>query len=150
VAGFPHAKASRPDLDDPWGAWYSCAVPGEVPLQPIPESDVANGRVLAAVAYLPGLCFLSLFAAPENRYVGFHARQGFLLFLVEVIVWVAFGIYDASLGRIPILGFLVGAALRFGIGFTLLGTTLYGMLKGATGEMIRMPFLGDAIEKVPF
>jgi len=125
-------------------------VSGEVPPQPIPESDIANGRVLAAVAYLPGLCFLSLFGAPENRYVGFHARQGFLLFLVETIVWVAFMIYDASLGRIPVLGFLVGAVLRFVIGFTLLGATVYGMLKGATGEMVRMPFLRDAIEKVPF
>jgi len=125
-------------------------VPGDNPPQPIPENDIANGRVLAAVAYLPGLCFLSLFAAPGNRYVGFHARQGFLLFLVEVIVWVSFQIYDASLGRIPVLGFLVGAVLRFGIGFTLLGATLYGMVKGATGEMVRMPFLGDAIEKVPF
>lgn len=123
---------------------------GETPPQPISETEIASGKVLAAVAYLPGFCFLGLFAAPENRYVGFHARQGFLLFMVEVIVWVAFGIYDASLGRIPIVGFLVGAVLRFVFGFTLLGATLYGMLKGATGEMVRMPFLGDVIEKVPF
>ena len=137
-------------LDGPPTACYSCAVSGKAPPGVVTEKEIESGRVLAAVAYLPGLCFVGLFAAPENRYVAFHARQGFLLFLLEVVAWVGFGIYDQSLGRIPILGFLVGAVVRFVTGVGFLGATLYGLVKGATGEMMRMPFLGDAIEKVPF
>ena len=116
----------------------------------IPQEEIQSGRLLAAVAYLPGLCFVGLLGAPENRYVGFHARQGFLLFLLEVVAWVALAIYDASLGRIPLLGFLIGAAIRFILGFGFLGATIYGVVKGATGEMARIPYLGDAIRKVPF
>ena len=120
------------------------------PSDGISREEIENGRVLAAVAYLPALCFIGLLGAPENRYVGFHARQGLLLFLVEIVACVALAIYDASLGRIPLLGFLIGAVVRFVLGFGLLGATVYGFLKGATGEMARIPYLGDAIGKVPF
>ena len=115
----------------------------------VSDEEIANGRLLAAVSYLPGLCFVGLFGAPENRYVGFHARQGLLVFLLECAVWVALAIYDGSLGKIPILGFLIGAIARFLFGIGLLGMTIYGFVKGATGEMARIPFVGDAIEKVP-
>ena len=120
------------------------------PAQEIPERDVSTGRLLASVAYLPGLCFVGLLGAPQNRYVGFHARQGFLLFLVEIVAWLAIAIYDSSLGRIPVLGFLVGAVIKFVVGMGLLTMTVYGVIKGAGGELARIPYLGDSIERVPF
>lgn len=120
------------------------------PQEAIPREEIQSGRLLASVAYLPALCFVGLLGAPENRYVGFHARQGFLLFLLEVVACIALAIFDASLGRIPVLGFLIGALVRFVVGFGFLGATVYGVVKGATGEMARIPYLGDAIEKVPF
>lgn len=116
----------------------------------VSAQEIASGKLLAAVAYLPTLCFVGLLAAPDNRYVGFHARQGFLLFLVEVIAWIAVSVFEGSIGRIPVLGFLVGAIVRFILGIGFLGLTVYGVVKGATGEMARIPLLGDAIEKVPF
>ena len=115
----------------------------------VTAEEIAAGRILSAVAYLPGLCFIGLFGASHNRYVSFHARQGLLLFLVEVVAWVALAIYDGSLGEIPLIGFLVGAVARFALGFILLAATIYGVIKGAGGEMARIPYLGDAIGKVP-
>jgi uncharacterized membrane protein len=120
------------------------------PSQEIPERDISTGRLLASVAYLPGLCFVGLLGAPQNRYIGFHARQGFLLFMVELVAWLAIAIYDASLGRIPVLGFLVGAVIKFVVGMGLLAMTVYGVIKGAGGELARMPYLGNSIERVPF
>lgn len=116
----------------------------------ISEREIESGRLLAAVAYLPALCFVGLLSAPDNRFVGFHARQGFLLFLVEVVAWIAVAIYEGSIGRIPVLGFLVGAVIRFVLGLGFLVVTVYGVIKGASGEMARIPGLGDAVEKVPF
>ena len=138
------------ELDGREAAWYSCAVWSRFHHGAVSDEEVANGRLLAAVGYLPGLCFVGLFGAPENRYVGFHARQGLLVFLLEFAVWVALAIYDASLGKIPVLGFLIGAAARFVVGLGFLGMTMYGVVKAATGEMARIPIVGDAIEKVPF
>ncbi len=80
---------SGANLDAQGAAWYSCAVPAGSSDDPIPEQEIASGRLLAAVAYLPGLCFIGLLGAPENRFVGFHARQGLLLLLVEIAAWIA-------------------------------------------------------------
>lgn len=124
-------------------------MPKESPYASIPEDEIASGRLLAAVAYIPALCFVGLYAAPGNRYVGFHARQGLLLFLTEIVAALAIALYDASLGRIPVLGFLVGALLKFILWFGLLGATVYGMIKASNGEVARLPYLGDAVERIP-
>ena len=144
------SAARARSLDGPPSACYSCAVNVDTPQGAAPDDEIARGRLLASVAYLPGLCFIGLLGAPENRYVGFHARQGFLLLLVECAVWIALAIYDGSLGRIPVVGFLVGAILKFTLWMSILLVTVYGVVKGASGEMARIPILGDAVEKVPF
>lgn len=124
-------------------------MPDESPYESIPAQDIASGRILAAVAYLPALCFVGLFAAPGNRYVGFHARQGLLLFLVEIVGALAISFFDASLGMIPVLGFLASAVLKFVLWFGFLGATVYGVIKGANGEVARIPYLGEAVERLP-
>lgn len=121
----------------------------ESPYASIPESEVETGRLLAAVSYLPALCFVGLFTAPRNRFVAFHGRQGLLLFLAEIVCWIAIAIYDVSIGRIPVLGFLVGAVIKFVAGLGFLAVTVYGVVKGANGETTRLPYLGDAIERIP-
>lgn len=122
----------------------------QTPQHAVTPEEIANGRLLAAVAYLPGLCFIGLLGLHENRYVGFHARQGFILLLVEIVVGIAFGIFDASLGRIPVVGLVLGSLLKFVVWMGLLAVTVYGVAKGASGEMARIPFLAEAADKVPF
>ena len=116
----------------------------------ITPEEIANGRLLAAVAYLPGLCFIGLLGFPENRYVGLHARQGFVLLMLEILVAIGFGIYDASLGQIPWVGLILGAILKFLVWMALLLVTAYGVAKGASGEPARIAFLAEAADKVPF
>lgn len=112
--------------------------------------DVERGRLLACIAYLPGLCFVGILGMPGNPFVAFHARQGFLLLCAEVVIAAALWIFDVSIGRIPVLGLLVGALLRFLLGIGLLAATVYGVIKASGGEMTRIPALGDFIERVPF
>jgi uncharacterized membrane protein len=117
---------------------------------PIESNDVERGRLLAAVAYLPGLCFLGLLGAPDNLYIGFHARQGFLLFAVEAVLAIFFLIYDGTLGRIPYVGPFVGYLVKFLVWSGVLLVTVFAAAKAAGGEMTRLPYLGDQIERVPF
>jgi uncharacterized membrane protein len=124
--------------------------PADSRLEAATAEEIEDGRILAAVAYLPGLCFVGFAAAPANRYVRFHARQGLLLFGVDVTAWVMLWLLDVSVGLIPFLGLLVTAIARLAVGLVLLGATVYGVAKGASGEFARMPFLGDGIDKVPF
>jgi uncharacterized membrane protein len=120
------------------------------PYDSIRPEDVERGRLLAAVAYLPGLCFLGLLGAPENAYIGFHARQGFLLFVVEVALGIFFCIFDATLGRIPYVGPLIGYIVKFAVWTSILLVTAFAAAKAANGETTRLPFLGDYVERVPF
>ena len=114
------------------------------------REEIEDGRILAAVAYLPALCFVGFAAAPTNRYVQFHARQGVILLGVEMAAWVGLWILDVSVGLIPFVGLLVTATARLAFGFLFLAVTIYGVAKGASGTFARIPFLGDGIEKVPF
>ena len=116
----------------------------------ISPEDVERGRLLAAVAYLPGLCFIGLLGAPENAFIGFHARQGFLLLLLEILLTLFFWIYDGTLGRIPYLGPLVGYIVKFVAWTAMLLLTAFGVAKAANGEVARIPYLGDQVERVPF
>lgn len=116
----------------------------------ISPEDVERGRLLAAVAYLPGLCFIGLLGAPENAFIGFHARQGFLLLLLEILLTLFFWIYDGTLGRIPYLGPLVGYIVKFVAWTAVLLLTAFGVAKAANGEVARIPYLGDQVERVPF
>lgn len=137
-------------LDGVSTACYRSRVRPSSPYDSIPETEIGTGRLLAAVAYLPGLCVVGLLAAPRNRFVAFHGRQGLLLFLCEIVCWIAIAIYDVSIGRVPVLGFLVGAVVKFVVGLGFLGATVYGAVKAAGGETVRFPYLGDAIERIPF
>lgn len=120
------------------------------PYDSIPADDVERGRILAAVAYLPGLCLMGLLGAPDNAYVGFHSRQGFLLLLLEIAIWVFLGIYDASIGRIPLLGPLAGYLIKFIVWTAILLTTIFGVVKASNGEIARIPYLGEHVERIPF
>ena len=119
-------------------------------LEDASREEIEDGRILAAVAYLPALCFVGFAAAPTNRYVRFHARQGLILFGVELAACVGLWVLDVSVGLIPFLGLLITAVARLSIGLLLLAVTVYGVAKGASGSFARIPFLGDGIEKVPF
>lgn len=114
------------------------------------REEIEEGRILAAVAYLPALCFVGFAAAPANRYVQFHARQGLILFGVELAAWIALALVAGTVGRIPFLGIVVSAITQLAVGLVLLAVTVYGVAKGASGTFARIPFLGDGIEKVPF
>ncbi len=137
-------------LDAPGGACYSCLVSPASPYDSIAPEDVERGRLLAAIAYLPGLCFVGLLGAPENAFIGFHARQGFLLFAVEVGLTVFFAIYDWTLGQIPYVGPFLGYVIKFIVWTSVLLVTAFGVTKAAAGEVTRFPYLGDHVERVPF
>jgi len=137
----------RPILDVPSAACYFWFVSSTDPIQ---SDDVERGRLLAAVAYLPGLCFLGLLGAPDNAYIGFHARQGFLLFALEATLAIFFTIYDGTLGRIPYVGPIVGYLVKFLVWTGVLLVTAFAIARAASGERTRLPYLGDQIERVPF
>lgn len=137
-------------LDGPGGACYPSRVAIPPPYESMSEREILSGRALAAVAYLPALFVIGLLEAPRNRYVQFHARQGLVLFLAEVVALLVIAIFDASIGRIPVAGLILGAFLRLLLGLTFLAAAVYGVAKALSGETVRIPFLGDLADRMEF
>jgi len=55
--------------------------------EPLPSEGSPQGRELAAVSYLWIFSVIVLLAKRDNEFIQHHARRGFVLFLVSVLLW---------------------------------------------------------------
>lgn len=93
-----------------------------------------EGRMAAIMSYIPVLCFVPLLNMKDNKEARFHARQGVLLFLIELIaaIFLIDGISDFVFKAILILAVALAA---FGIYFAL------------QGKNYKLPLIGDLVKK---
>ena len=96
--------------------------------------DIEKNRAFAIIAYLWILFVVALIAAPNLKFAKFHANQGLVLFLAELI----FGASCLVLAFIPILGHLtIMAGWVAGIVFAILG-----IVNAAGGQCKPLPLIG--------
>ena len=102
-----------------------------------PSSDAFHseeGRMAAITAYIPILCFIPLLNMRDNKEAHFHARQGVLLFLIEVL---------AVIFLIPgISNFVFKAVLIVAVALSVVG--IYFALQG---KNFKLPIIGDLADK---
>ena len=98
------------------------------------DFQTEEGRMAAIMSYIPILCFVPLLNMKENKEARFHARQGVMLFLIELIaaIFLIDGISDFVFKAVLI----IAAALAvFGIYFAL------------QGKNYKLPIIGDLVQK---
>ena len=121
-----------------------CAVCGAAQPRPggAPEQgDFLENKGMAVISYIFLLSLISYFAAPNSRYVRFHAIQGINLMIFEGIYAVSVGIVTAAFRFIPFFGVLVSAAASvLWIGFFVL--MIIGIVNAVNGEMKELPIIG--------
>ncbi|MBK7188492.1 MAG: hypothetical protein IPH86_07410 [bacterium] len=59
-------------------------------------------------------------------------------------------IIDGTIGRIPLLGFLVVIILRLAFFIAILGVSVMGFTRALFGETWRVPYLDELAERIPF
>ena len=102
------------------------------------DPDVQDGKALAWLSYLGILFLIPLLAKKENKFCQFHAKQGLVLLIAEIIVSIVF--------VIPILGWIVGV-----LGYIFVWImAIIGIVQSATGKYWKMPVLGGFAEKFNF
>ncbi len=94
------------------------------------EDDVEKGKSLAWLSYLGILWLVPLLAAKDNAFCKFHVKQGIILTILMVAVWIV--------GWIPFLGWLVLAAVYI----YWLVMAIMGIINAASGKYWKMPILG--------
>ncbi|MBU0769334.1 MAG: hypothetical protein KJ687_09610 [Proteobacteria bacterium] len=100
------------------------------------QKEVQEGKIFAVLSYLWILCFIPLLFKKENKFALFHAKQGLVLFICEIALWIV--------GIIPVLGWLISI-----VGSLICGIfALIGIIQALMGNEWKMPVLGDYAEKI--
>ena len=97
------------------------------------DENVA-GLLCYVLGWISGLVFILI--ERENKFVRFHAIQSIYVFGVITVASIV-------LGWIPVLGFVLGPLIG------LLGVVLWIvlMIKAYQGEMFKLPWVGNLVEK---
>jgi len=96
------------------------------------QKDIEANKIIAAMSYVWILCLVPLLLKRKSKFAQFHAKQGLLLFIVEIFGWLIFWI--------PFIGW---ALLFIVIFFSLLG-----IKKAMAGKYWAMPFIGKYVNKL--
>ncbi len=97
------------------------------------EKQILEGKIFAVLSYLSILCIIPLVFRKDNPFALNHAKQGLVLFVMEVAVFVVSVIFEWILRPlIFILGLL----------------SLWGMIEALRGRSLRLPMISDIADRI--
>ncbi len=91
---------------------------------------------MALLSYLGVLCLIPLLMDKDNDFVQYHARQGFILFMAEVVTMVIAGI--------PVLGWVLAPVL----GLVWLVFSVMGLINVLNAKRKELPLIGQYARKI--
>ena len=111
-------------------------------------ADIENNKLMALLSYIWILVLVPLFAAKDSKFARFHANQGLLLLIAELIVGLAVGIISSIVSLVlGLIGLGVIAVAAVGIvgaavGIVSLIYLVLGIYNCVTGKAKELPFIG--------
>jgi uncharacterized membrane protein len=91
------------------------------------KKDADENKLWGVLAYLGILVLIPLLAKKDSKFAQFHAKQGLVMLIAEFFVWV------------PVFGWILGLLLFI--------TWIVAIIKVLSGEMWKIPVVGDLAEK---
>jgi uncharacterized membrane protein len=96
------------------------------------NKDVEENKVMAALSYAWILCLVPLLGKKDSKYAQFHAKQGLVLFIIELaaslFLWFPF------FGQLLMLALVV--------------VSVIGIIKALNGEWWKIPYIYDWSKKI--
>ena len=106
-------------------------------------------KAMLVLSYLGILSLIPYFTVKkDNEYVRWHTRQGIVLLLAEIVLWVALMILSAIIAFVPFL-YILMSFLWFIFVVGCLAISIFCIVQALKGLKWKIPFLGDFIEKIP-
>ncbi len=100
------------------------------------QAGTREASIYAILSYVWVLCLVPLLLKKDNKFVMFHAKQGLMLFIVEVGL--------SIIGIVPILGQIVGTLGTLVCGLL----SLVGIVQVLMGNEWKMPVIHEWAEKI--
>ncbi len=96
------------------------------------DKDIEQNNTIAALSYVWILFLIPMLAKRRSKFCQFHAKQGLVLFIVEIIASFIFWI--------PLIGQLLVLLLII--------ISIIGIVKTLNGEWWKVPFIYDWSKKI--
>ena len=96
------------------------------------STDVQENKTIAALSYVWILCLVPLLGKKDSEFAQFHAKQGLILFIIEII--------GMLLYWFPVFGQLLFLAL--------IVVSVIGIIKVLNGEWWKIPFVYEWSKKI--
>ena len=100
------------------------------------KGSKCRNKIFAIMSYIWVLCLVPFILNIEDDFVIKHAKQGLVLFIAELLLYILF--------VIPLLGWLLSP---LGIALSVIISVL-GMAKAASGQEWEIPFIGKYAKKI--
>jgi uncharacterized membrane protein len=128
----------NPESTTPVDVKSLMGVPEALEVEP---EDAEKNKIFGILAYLGPLCLVPLFAAKTSPFAKYHANQGLVLFLLEIVLWIAQVVVNIVLAMLPSALGIMGAVF----GLLYLGPLIlliYGIVNAAAGKCVPLPVIG--------
>ena len=96
------------------------------------DKDVEENKAIAALSYAWILCLVPLLGKRKSKFAQFHAKQGLVLFIIELI------------GTLVYWFPIFGQALML----VLVVVSIMGIIKTLNGEWWKIPYIYDWSKKI--
>ena len=100
------------------------------------DKEINEGKIFAMVSYWFFLCILPLILKKDNKFAVYHGKQGLVLFIALVVVFI--------LSIIPFFGPLLFRTLFF----VYLLIMLWGTIQVLRGKYTQIPIVSDIAKKI--
>lgn len=110
---------------------------------PPPSSPQDSERtVMLVLAYLGLLALIPLLTRKDDREVQWHAKNGLVIFVAEIVVVIVLSV----IGNVPGMGCL-NSILMCILPLGFLAIAIFGIVKATQGQRFRIPFVSDFADK---
>lgn len=112
------------------------------------SSTGLEGRIAAAISYIPIVGIIFYIMEKKSRYVKYHAAFSIILLVLDVIAGFVLGLVTTVLGVIPFLGVIFGALTNLVIYAAYLIALIYSAVMAYQGQPNRIPVIGKYAQQM--
>jgi uncharacterized membrane protein len=107
----------------------------------VPAPAHQKNTLMAILAYVGPLVIVSYLVAKDDPFVKFHIKQGLVLFVIEVVLWVLMDMFYWQIYMLwPLIDLIDLAILVFAV---------MGIVNAAQGKEVQLPIIGSWSSSFP-
>jgi len=130
--------ASNPSSTTPVDVKSLIGIPEALEVE---AEDAEKNKIFGILAYLGPLCLVPIFAAKDSPFAKYHANQGLVLFLLEIIIIISLRVINVIIFTVmPEVGFIASILGLAHLAWLIL--LVIGIINAAAGKCVPLPVIG--------